>query len=159
MALKKSEKKLLKILGGVAVVSGFILYRAFNPSEPESIPTTTPTSSTEIESKNSSSEVFSSGSSRSSGNRGRSSGAVSSLSTSKSTGVLLSEFENHNTISNCWVTIGDNAFNISPYLENNQLEAASIVQYCGTLGFEFGINDSSRVAEIKSQSQDLGKIK
>lgn len=159
MALKKSEKNLLKALGGVAVVSGVILFRVFNPSTPEPVESTEDTVVVEEKKEEAKVTTPRQKSSSAGGSRGGSSGG-GSVST-VSTGVSLDDFQNHNTYSDCWVTIGDDAYNVSNYIANNQTQAKSIGQYCGTLGFEFGFGSENTVIieDIKKRSQNLGPIK
>jgi len=155
MALKKSEKKLLKILAGVAVVSGVILYRVFNPAAPDSIESVT-TSVTDNTAASSASRPSSSRGGRGGGSRGG--GSSSSASPS---GVTLNDFKNHNTPDNCWIVIQGEVFDVSNYITNNESQAATVGQYCGTLGFEVGIGSQNTelTQEILQQSQGLGSIK
>lgn len=163
MALKKSEKKLLKILGGVAVVSGIILYRTFNPSAPDVVETEPlPVAETPAETKQPTGTTSTPrGSSGGGSSRSGGSGGGNTLSTPTLAGVSLDDFQNHNTYRDCWVTIGNDAYDVSSYLENNQTLAPEIGQYCGTLGFEFGFaqEQAAIIEDLKEKAQKLGPLK
>jgi len=161
MALKKREKNLLKALGGVAVVSGIILYRTFNPSTSEPVEVAVlPTAETSTTST-SATTSSTGGGGRTARSGGSAGGGGNSLQSPVFAGVSLDDFQTHNTYRDCWITIGDDVYDVSNYLENNQSWAQEIGQYCGTLGFEFGFGAEyvSTINDIKEKAQNLGPLK
>jgi hypothetical protein len=164
MALKKSEKTLLKVLAGVAVVSGIILYRVYGPQKAEPVATTETTTTTET--PPSTKNTNGANSAPAATPRGNSIGGGSagvSQSSKIPTGVRLDEFEKNNTLNSCWVLIEGEVYNISNFLENNQndFDLEIIVQYCGTLGFEAGflVENTQLIEVFKENAQNLGEIK
>ena len=154
MALKKREKKMLIGLGIVAVVSGIILYRTFNPAPDELIEkiattdkTTTTTATT---------------SSRGGGSRGGSSrGGGSSSGESTGPSVSSSEFQKHATAKDCWVIMGDTVYDVTNVITEYSQYAQGITQYCGTFGFQSGFlaeNSDLRLI-IESRASNKGGIK
>ncbi len=141
MALQPKEKKLLKILAGVVVVGGFIMFRS---SQPQEIATTEsdPDKVAELEAKKKAKTTTKTssrppggsggGSASRSGGSGGSRGAAPTIST-----VSVSDFESHNSPESCWVLIDGKVYDITEYLKNSQ-EPDKVAAYCGTFGFEEG---------------------
>ncbi len=140
MALQPKEKKLLKILAGVVVVGGFIMFRS---SQPQEIATTEsdPDKVAELEAKKKAKTTAktssrpsgaSGGGSARSGGGGGSRSAAPTIST-----VSISDFESHNSPESCWVLIDGKVYDITEYVKNSE-QPDEVAAYCGTFGFEEG---------------------
>lgn len=150
MALQPKEKKLLKILAGVVVVGGFIMFRS---SQPQEIPTTEsdPDKIAELEAKKKAKTSTKSTSKPSGGasSAGSASGGGSRASAPTISTISISEFESHNSSENCWVLIDGKVYDITDYIKSSD-EPKVIAPYCGTFGFEEGY-----LEEISSTKQAI----
>ena len=151
MQLSNNEKKLLKIMATVFVISGIILYFVFQEPEIKNIP-----SSKKDPQVTSERVVVSSGGGGGTRGGGSSSGG-SSLEASGS--ISIGTFESHNTEKSCWVLIEGDVYDITGYLQNS-INAETIALYCGTFGFKEGyLSDSAEnVEDVVRQSISMGKI-
>jgi hypothetical protein len=143
MALNKREKLMLKVLAVVLIASGIILYLVLKPSqnnEFDSAPGQNQTQNT-------------SSSRRSAPSRGGSGGGASH-------GINLSEFEQHNSINDCWVILDGAVYDITQYLRTIP-DAQQAAAYCGTFAFQAGyLGGSSLAADAVAGSSILiGSLK
>jgi len=153
MALKKREKKMLIGLAIIAAVSGFILYRAYNPAPEEII------EQIEVTDKTPKTETPATASS---GGGSRGGGGLSSSGGSSSpAGVTLDDFQKHASLDNCWVIVDGDIYDISNILFENPNLQPTIAQYCGTFGFEVGYlaEDSVFKSVVQKSGVIKGKIK
>lgn len=155
MALQKREKKLLKALGIVVVVSGIILFFVYRPQNQEPVSSTSQQQTpdqTDGERKPSRPRTTT----PSSGGGGS---GVSNQPTQAQAIISVDEFQRHNNDDDCWVLIKGTVYDITDYLSTlSNKEAAS--PYCGTYAFEEGFLDASdvRVDEIIEQSSKIGTM-
>ena len=159
MALKKSEKKLLIVLGVVAVIAAIAFYRIYGPdnSEPEIISESV--LGEEVSEKETTSTSRSSSSGGGSGGGSGSGGSRSSSSETLKT-VTMDEFQKHSRGDDCWVIIDGEVYNITFFIEKypSQREKG-LTEYCGTVGFEAGYLKENTVKEsIIENSSKLGQI-
>ena len=160
MALKKSEKKMLIILGVVAVIAAIVFYRIYGPdnSEPEIISESTLEEEVEKKETTNTSRPSSSGSSSRGSSRSSSSSSSSTSETVKT--VSMDEFQKHSRGDDCWVLIEGDVYNITFFIEKypSQREKG-ITEYCGTVGFEAGYLKENNIREsVKENASNLGKI-
>ena len=157
--LSHKEKRLLKVLGTILVLSGIFLYFVLQPTEIKTVTGTKTTTEVPEEQSVSSSRPSSRPSSRGSGG---SRGSSSSSANQDTPGASIStgQFEQNNTKESCWVLIEGVVYDITEYLSTLR-DTEEIVQYCGTFGFKEGyLNDSDLSAEAIIQEATIkGAIK
>ena len=159
MALKKSEKKLLIVLGVVAVIAAIAFYRIYGPdnSEPEIISESVLEEEVPEKETTSTSRPSSSGGSAGGSSRSGASGASSS-ETIKT--VSMDEFQKHSRGDDCWVLIDGDVYDITSFINKYSTQRDNgIIEYCGTIGFEVGYLKENDVKEtVKQNSSKLGQI-
>ena len=163
MALKKSEQKMLKILGVVAVLAGIAFYRIYNKSDEAPVPQVTP----EVQTDSAASTTTSSASKKGAGggrsipSKGSGGGGGSSSSGGGSQGITTTEFEQHHATTDCWVLIKGEVYDISNFITEFQSQRDAISQFCGTFGFESGfLGENPQFTETVISSSTLrGVIK
>jgi len=155
MALQKREKRMLIALGIVAVVSGIILYRVFNPAPPEAIEQIETTDKTTVET------TTSSPARRGGGSGGSRGGGGGGSTTSSQSSVSSSEYQKHATGQDCWVIMNDVVYDVTSIVSEYAQYADGITQYCGTFGFEAGFlaEHSDLRLIIESRGSRKGGIK
>lgn len=153
MKLSSNEKRLLKIMATVLVMSGIVLYFVFQPPEIKTIP-----SNVDEVSKSDNEQTSNVSNTARRSSRGGSSGGGNSGS-SGSVSISVSTFESHDSALSCWVLIKGEVYDITGYLQNiNDPERAAL--FCGTFGFKEGyLGDSEeKVNEVIRQSIKMGTI-
>lgn len=133
MALQKREKKMLIALGIVAVVSGIILYRVFNPAEEEIEQLSTAPKTEEAASTTSGG---SRGGSRGGGGGGSRGGGGSGTTTGG--GLSSADFQKHVSLEDCWVLVEGTVYDITGILQEYSQYGPTVAPFCGTFGFEVG---------------------
>lgn len=150
MALQKREKKLLKILGVIAVLSAIVLFLVMRPKETETVTSTQESQTPKTQESGTANRPSSGGGARSGGG-----GQASSGSARQASGISIDEFQRHNTSDDCWVLIDGNIYDITEYLSRlpNKEEASP---YCGTFAFEEGfLQETSLEKELIINSATL----
>lgn len=154
--LEKREKRLINILKVILVMAVGFLFIIFSSSDSEddidlSIKKNTekqeektPTTTTEV-------NVFSGG-----GGGGSSSGGGGMVDAPSYRGVTLSEYENHNTVDDCWVILDGQVFDITEYL-TEYFSSEEVGPYCGTFAFQTGFLQDSK-AHVKNIKENAGLI-
>jgi cytoskeletal protein RodZ len=158
MALQKREKKLLKALGIIAVISGIVLFFVFRePSTPEAVE-----SGSQEQSNQQSSPQTNTSSSRPrpTASSGSSSGGARPSSGQVGQAIVsIDEFQRHNSVDDCWVLIKGKVYDITEYLSslpNKQVASP----YCGTFAFEEGFLGETgiQIDSIVQNSIEVGTM-
>ena len=136
MALQKREKKLLKVLAAVAVVSAIILFKdkifkgKTEEIQEEIVGDFTDTMEKRDEEIQRTVSGGGGGSRR--GGTGTGGGSVHPTVSSK-------EFQMHSSSEDCWVLINGTVYDITSFIKSYETsQQQRISQYCGTFGFEAG---------------------
>jgi hypothetical protein len=162
MALQAREKKMLKVLGVVAVLSAIGLFFTYRPKKIENAesPTSLIEEIPDEETPAGERAGSTSSSPRSRGGGGNPGGGGGSSSSIELGSINLSALEQHNTPNDCWVVIGDEVYDIAGFIQNYPEQSNSASQYCGTVGFEVGFlaEGADLKGSIKQVSSLVGKF-
>ncbi|MCA9352513.1 cytochrome b5 domain-containing protein [Patescibacteria group bacterium] len=143
MALQKREKKLLKVLAAVAVVSAIILFKdkIFKGKTEEIKEEIVDGFTDTMEKRNEEIERTVSGGGGARRGGGGGGGTAAQTVSSK-------EFQTHNNAQDCWVLINGIVYDITSFVESYETSLQTrISQYCGTFGFEAGFLSENPTVE------------
>jgi len=159
MALQKREKLLLKILAGVAVVSGIILLQSLSGPDQAEIEDKVVGA---VEDANAERDaLINEAAGEGGGGRRGAGGARSGSGGGETRSVTSADFQSHASPADCWVLLEGQVYDVTPIIKAYPTWADPIRPFCGTFGFEAGfISENPNFADtVKSQGTQKGVIR
>ena len=158
MALQKREKLMLKILAGVAVVSGIILLQTLSGPDQDAIEEKVVGA---VEDANAERDALINEATGGGGGGSRRGGAARSSSGGETRSVTSADFQSHASPGDCWVLLEGQVYDVTPIFTAYPVWIESIKPFCGTFGFEAGfISEHPDFTEtIKNQASPKGVIR
>ncbi len=155
MALQPREKKMLKVLGVVAVAAAIALYFVYRPQ-----PTEDPVESQVLPPEEQKETPAASGSTRRSSSGGRSSAGRAPSRGGGAVSSSVDQLSQHTQINDCWSVLDDGIYNITSFIQLYPSYSDAVAPYCGTAGLMAGLVEEDQVLlnTIKSSSSMVANL-